>query len=48
MMPALLAYDTRPDTDSSEVFKLIRYSPSTTLPADRPSRQNLQRRPGAE
>lgn len=29
---ALLAYDTRPDTDSSELFKLVRYGRSTSPP----------------
>jgi len=30
---ALLSYDTRPDADSSEVFKFVRYGRSTPLPA---------------
>ena len=31
---ALLAYDTRPDSDSSEVFKFLRYGRATPLPAE--------------
>jgi hypothetical protein len=31
---ALLSYDTRPDADSSEVFKFVRYGRSTPLRAD--------------
>lgn len=31
---ALLSYDTRPDADSSAVFKFVRYGRSTPLPAD--------------
>jgi hypothetical protein len=33
-MVALLSYDTRPDADSSEVFKYVRYGRSTPVSAD--------------